>query len=116
MHRKWIPVLLVVLAVAALGMIGGTPALAAEETFQLTIKNHRFDPVELEVPAGKRVKLIVHNADPTPEEFESHDLKREKVIPGGTKATIYIGPLTAGIYKFVGEFNEETAKGQIVVK
>jgi len=116
MFRKGFTVLWVVLAVTAVGMATGHPALAEEGSYKLTIRDHRFDPAELEVPAGKRVKLVVHNADPTPEEFESHDLKREKVIPGGGTAILYIGPLAAGTYAFVGEFHEDTAKGRIIVK
>ena len=82
----------------------------------ITIKDHKFSPDRIEVPAGKKVKLVVDNQDATPEEFESHPLKVEKVIPGKSKATIFIGPLKAGEYKFVGEFNEKTAKGVIVAK
>lgn len=91
-------------------------ALAADDTFTLTIKDHRFDPVQLDVPAGKKLKLVVKNLDPTPEEFESHDLKREKVIAGKGQATITIGPLKPGTYKFVGEYHEASAQGQIVAK
>ena len=91
-------------------------ALAADDTYTLTIKDHRFDPDLLEVPAGKKLKLMVKNLDPTPEEFESHDLKREKVIAGKGQASISIGPLKPGTYKFVGEFHEATAQGQIVAK
>ena len=91
-------------------------AVAAEAEALLVIKNHRFEPTELKVPAGQRVKLVVHNQDSTPEEFESHTLNREKVIPGGAKATIYIGPLKPGRYDFFGEYNEATAKGVIVAE
>jgi len=93
-----------------------TVAAAAEPEFALAIKNHRFEPAELKVPAGQRVKLVVHNQDSTPEEFESHSLNREKVIPGGAKATIFIGPLKPGRYPFFGEFNEATAKGAVVAE
>jgi plastocyanin len=93
-----------------------TSAGAAEAEVSLVIKNHRFEPTELKVPAGQRVKLIVHNQDSTPEEFESHSLNREKVIPGGAKATIFIGPLKPGRYTFFGEFNEATAKGAVVAE
>ncbi len=62
------------------------------------------------------MRLLVENKDATPEEFESHSLKIEKVIPGKSKATIFVGPLKAGEYKFVGEFNEKTAQGVIVAK
>jgi plastocyanin len=93
-----------------------TAAGAAEPEFTLVIKNHRFEPTELKVPAGQRVKLLVHNQDSTPEEFESHSLNREKVIPGGAKATIFIGPLKPGRYTFFGEFNEKTAQGAVVAQ
>ena len=96
--------------------LSSAPASAADESFTVVIKDHRFEPSRLEVPAGKKLKLLVKNLDPTPEEFESHDLKREKVIPGNSQATITIGPLKPGSYKFVGEYHESTAEGQIVAK
>lgn len=97
-------------------IVAGTAFAAGEPEYSLTIENHRFSPDRLEVPVGKKVKLIVDNKDATPEEFESHALKIEKVIPGKAKATIFVGPLKAGEYPFVGEFNEKTAKGVIVAK
>ena len=88
----------------------------AEPEALLVIKNHRFDPVELKVPAGQRIKLTVHNQDATPEEFESKKLNREKIVPPGAKVVIYIGPLKAGKYDFVGEYNEATAKGVVIAE
>ena len=82
----------------------------------IVIKNHQFTPAEIEVPAGARVKLIIDNQDPTAEEFESLDLRAEKVIPGSSKGSVWIGPLTAGEYKFMGEFHQETAQGRVVAK
>jgi len=105
------------LAIVLGGMLaaGGT-AVAADDEIPLTIKDHRFDPAEVAVPAGKKVKLVVTNRDATPEEFESHALDIEKVIPGGTTATITDGPLDPGRYEFVGEFHEDSAKSAVVVK
>jgi hypothetical protein len=91
-------------------------ASADDAGYVLVIKDHRFQPAELAVPAGKKIKLTVENRDATPEEFESHELNREKVIAGNGSATIYIGPLDPGRYPFFGEFNEATAQGVIVVK
>ena len=90
-------------------------ALAVEE-FSLTIKNHRFTPDEITIPANTKVKLLVKNLDLTPEEFESEKLHREKVIQGHSQAVIFIGPLEPGSYPFIGEFHKDTAKGHINVK
>ena len=101
---------------AATVALSGAALAADAPEFNLVIKDHRFDPTELKVPAGQRVKLVVLNQDSTPEEFESHSLNREKVIPGGAKASIFIGPLKAGRYPFFGEFHEKTAKGAVVAE
>jgi len=105
-----------VLGLAFAGLLLASGAQAAEPEILLVIKNHKFEPAEVKVKAGEKVKLIVHNQDSTPEEFESHSLKREKVIPGGQKATILIGPLKPGRYEFYGEFHEKTAQGVVVAE
>lgn len=89
---------------------------AADTDYMLIIKDHRFQPAELVVPTGKKIKLTVENQDSTPEEFESYPLNREKVVAGNSKITVYIGPLDPGRYPFFGEFNEATAQGVIVAK
>jgi plastocyanin len=91
-------------------------AFAADTDFTLTIRNHRFDPAELRVPAGKKIRLTIDNQDATPEEFESHALNREKVIPGKSKGLIFIGPLSPGRYPYYGEFNQDTATGVIIAE
>ena len=100
----------------AVVLLAAAQVASAETEFTLAIKDHRFEPAELTVPAGERIKLIVDNQDSTPEEFESHDMHSEKIIPGNTKATIWVGPLSAGTYSFFGEFNEDTAQGHIIAE
>ncbi|NBX56022.1 MAG: cupredoxin domain-containing protein [Betaproteobacteria bacterium] len=92
------------------------PAHASDLEMSLTIKNHAFEPSMVKVAANRRIKLTVQNLDGTPEEFESHALRREKLIPGGATAVIYIGPLKPGRYEFMGEFNPATAKGVVVAE
>ena len=100
----------------ALGL-SAAPALANDiPVYELIIKDKRFQPERLVIPADTKVKLLVHNQDATPEEFESHELNREKVIVGNSSATIYVGPLVAGEYPFFGEFNPDTAQGVLVVE
>jgi hypothetical protein len=105
---------IVLFALAALMTLA--PAGARADDYVLTIKDHKFTPTELKVPANKRVIVTVINDDGTPEEFESNILKVEKVIPGKSKATVRIGPLKPGRYDFVGEFHEATAKGTVVAE
>lgn len=94
----------------------GANAGAQESTYSLVIKDHKFQPTEIEVPAGQKIALLVKNDDPTPEEFESTELRREKVVAGGEQITVYIGPLKPGRYEFFGDFNPKTARGHIVAK
>ena len=89
---------------------------ALEYEAKLSIKDHKFDPAELSVPANTKIKLLVQNLDATPEEFESSDLNREKVVTGNNTITVMLGPLDAGKYHFFGDFHQETAQGDLVVK
>ena len=91
-------------------------AFADDAVFTLTLKDHRYQPEELVVPAGKKIKLQIENKDITAEEFESFALNREKVIPAQGTTTLFIGPLEAGRYPFIGEFYEESAHGVIIAK
>ena len=105
--------LVVVIAALAFAVV----ALADDmPTFEIVIKDHKFAPATLEVPAGKKIKLVVKNQDPTPEEFESYELNREKIIAGNSQAIVFIGPLDPGVYPFFGEFNQATAQGKIIAK
>ena len=105
------------MAVAAgVGAAALLPQAAQGDSFILTFKNNKLEPAELKVPAGKDFKLTVKNADQTPEEFESEDLKLEKVIAGGAEAEFTIKALEAGRYEVFGEFHEDTATGHIVAE
>ncbi len=106
-----------VFALATLLCVAGTSVNAQDATtIELSIKNHKFEPAEIKIPANKPVILKVKNLDSTPEEFESKSLKIEKVIAGGGEATLNIRALDVGKYKFVGEFNEKTAQGVLIVE
>ncbi len=91
-------------------------AKADTPVMKLEIKNHLFYPSELVIPANTKVKLLIYNRDPSPEEFESYELNREKIIMGNSKGIVFIGPLSAGEYPFFGEFNMKTALGKVIVR
>ncbi|MDH4060020.1 MAG: cupredoxin domain-containing protein [Aquincola sp.] len=102
--------------VALTGLLLLPAARAADPEVTLVIRGHKFEPTELKVPANQRIKLIVHNQDTTPEEFESKRMKSEKVVPAGAKVTIWLGPLKPGRYEFVGEYHEASAKGVVIAE
>lgn len=85
-------------------------------TFELTIKDHKFEPAEIMIPKDTKVKLVVKNLDPTPEEFESDTLRREKIVAGKSEITVFVGPLDPGRYEFYGDFNQKTARGAVIAK
>jgi hypothetical protein len=91
-------------------------ALADKSEFNIEIRDHLFFPSALTIPANTKIKLWVYNRDDTPEEFESYQLNREKVILGKQKAVIFLGPLPAGEYPFFGEYNPKSAQGKIIVE
>lgn len=91
-------------------------AAAPVAEYKLTIRDHRFVPAEITIPAKTKVKLIIINEDASPEEFESHELNREKIVTGKGRITVFVGPLKPGRYPFFGEFNPKTAQGVLIVK
>jgi plastocyanin len=108
--------LLALLTLLTLLSVFSLAAWSADAEFALVIRDHRFEPAEVHVPAGQKIRLVVDNQDATAEEFESHELNREKLISPRTKVIIFIGPFSAGRYPFFGEFHEKTARGTIIAE
>lgn len=107
--RRTLAILAATLATTATAWAAGEPE------FNLVVEGHKFTPERLEIPAGKKVKLLVENKDATPTEIESETLKVEKVVPGKGKATLFVGPLKPGEYKYFDEYNPKTT-GVVVAK
>ena len=95
-----------------------TVAAAAADDVEIpvTIEKNRFQPDVIKVKAGTPFVLVVTIKYATPEEFESKELRIEKVIPGGKTLKIRVRALKAGSYPFVGDYHEATAKGRIVAE
>ncbi len=82
----------------------------------LLLKDHRFTPAEITVKANQPFAIEVINADGVADEFDSDSLKREKVIAGGQKGVVRLGPLPPGRYPFMGEYHAKTAQGAVIVQ
>ena len=91
-------------------------AVAEVKEYTLTLRNHKFVPATLTIPANTKVKLLIVNEDATPEEFESHELNREKIVTGKGRISVFVGPLKPGKYPFFGEFHMDTAQGVLIAK
>jgi len=88
---------------------------AQAEDYVLTLKDHKFSPDPITVPANQKIKLTVKNAQVTNAEFESSDLDREKVVEAGSQIIVYVGPLDPGSYGYFDDFHRETI-GTIIAK
>ena len=101
---------------ACLLVLASGAASAQDAEARLVIRDHKFEPAEITVPADKKVRLVIENQDATAEEFESYELNREKVVPAKGRVTLYVGPLKPGRYPFFGDFHKESATGVLVVE
>ena len=106
------------LSCATIIALFATFAQAADEVLvvKLSARDGKFEPLTIEVPAGKRFKIEISNDGKGPMEFESKDLKQEKVLAAGAKSSIVINALKPGTYTFFDEYHMDAPKGQIVVK
>lgn len=111
-RRAALPILL------ALCLAGGAASARAEElpTFAIVAKDGRLEPAQLEVPAGRRIKLTLRNAGTSPVEFENLNLRVEKVLAPGASSFVVTPPLKPGAHLFIDEFHPETGKMQLIAK
>jgi plastocyanin len=85
-------------------------------TFRLEMQDGKFNPARIEVPAGQRIKIEIHNVGKSAAEFESVELRKEKVLAPGAQSFVVIAPLRPGEYKFFDDFHLNMPQGVIVAK
>lgn len=102
-------------AISGAAFLNAAP-VRADDAITIVIKDHKFEPAEVKVPANKRVTLLVDNQDATSEEFESGEMKVEKIVGGRKQIKVMVGPLKPGRYPFFGEFHEATAQGAVIAE
>jgi len=104
------------LALAALLAVAVIAAGADLPAYAVTLDSGRIEPARLEVPAGVKFKLLLHNAGSGPAEFEGRDLQVEKVLAPGARSFVVIPPLRPGTYRFFDEFHPGAADMVLVAK
>ncbi len=84
--------------------------------FTIRAEAGHFTPSQLEVAANQPFTVRVTSAEKTPIEFESFELRRERVVRPGETISVNMPPLGPGTYKFFDDFHRDTPEGAIVVK
>ena len=108
----------VVLFAAFAGLIVAAMPARAEDlpTFKVEMKDGVITPLRLEVPANKPFKIEIHNTGTTPAEFESLELRKEKVVAPGAVSFVVIKRVSKGEYKFFDDFHPNTPQVTVVAK
>jgi heme/copper-type cytochrome/quinol oxidase subunit 2 len=91
------------------------PAQTQTPSFSIAVRGNAFVPPELSVPAGQKIELHITNEGAAAAEFESAELRREKIVPPGQQVTVYVGPLRPGSYNFFDDFNPQT-RGRLIAR
>jgi len=92
--------------------------LRAEDvtTYETTLKDAAFTVSEIKVPAGKPFIIKMTNANAAPAELEAKELKIEKVAAGNSTIVVRVKAMEPGKYLFVDEYQEDVAKGYVIVE
>ena len=105
-----------VVAVVLLGCEEAVLCAAEEPAFTITFKDGALSPRRLEVPANTRFQLQLVNEGESPVEFESNELRKEKVIAPKSTSTLIIRTLDPGEYPFFDDFHPDTPPALLVAK
>jgi hypothetical protein len=112
--RRWL--LVGMWATAGFLAIADRAYAEEEPTFRIEFRDGVVTPQRLEVPANRRIRLELHNLGQTPAEFESRELRKEKVLAPGASSTLVIRTLDPGEYDFFDDFHLDAPPAVLVAK
>ncbi|WP_234831085.1 cupredoxin domain-containing protein [Rhodopseudomonas palustris] len=87
-----------------------------EPTFRIEFNDGKVSPQRIDVPALTRFKLELHNLGREPAEFESKELRKEKVLAPGSSSTLVIRTLDPGEYPFFDDFHLDAPPAVLIAK
>lgn len=87
-----------------------------EPTFRIEFNDGKVSPQRIEVPALTRFKLELHNLGREPAEFESKELRKEKVLAPGSSSTLVIRTLDPGEYPFFDDFHLDAPPAVLIAR
>jgi len=105
------------MAIAVGACLLATVAVADESpTFVIDLKDGTIAPSTLEVPANSPLRLELRNSGSGPAEFESIELRKEKVLAPGATSFVVIRRLDPGEYRFFDDFHPDMPPATVVAK
>src|SRR5436309_16045383 len=111
--RRRLTLLIAGLVAGILVVSGAASAADAPPENPLTIDKDQFQPSEVMVKSNTPFVLVVTNKGAKAAEFESKDLRVEKVVPAGKTVNVRIRALKPGTYAFFDDFHKQ-ATGRLV--
>lgn len=110
-----VPFLALVFVLASLAGVG-RPKADATPTVTIEFHDGKVTPTRIEVPAHRRFRIELHNTGITPAEFESSELRLEKVLAPQSSSVLVIRTLDPGEYTFFDDFHPNAPKAVLVAK
>ncbi|WP_274540010.1 MULTISPECIES: cupredoxin domain-containing protein [Xenorhabdus] len=105
------------LCISVVSLIYAPMTIAAEKfTLELEMNNGELTPPILSVPAKTPVRIKIRNTGTEPVEFESTQLRKEKVLAPGANSVVVIAPLKPGKYTFFDDFHLAHPAGEIIAE
>ncbi|MGX7875566.1 cupredoxin domain-containing protein [Mesorhizobium sp. ORM6] len=111
--RAWITT---VLAGVVLGSVSFAVMADDNPTFRIEFKDGAISPLRLEVPANTRVRFELINLGDMPAEFESLELRKERVVAPHSETVMVIRTLDPGQYPFFDDFHPGAGPAVLVAK
>ena len=111
------PMRALIFVIGGLTLLSGASFTAQAKdpmTYELTLKGKVFSPSELKVPAGQAFVIRLKNENAAPAEFESKDMKFEKVVAGHSQILTRVKALPGGTFEFYDEYRQDEARGTVV--
>jgi uncharacterized protein (DUF58 family) len=104
------------LAALFLALGAARPRAEEEPVFTIEFKDGKVTPQRLEVPANRRFQLNLVNNGDTPAEFESNELRKEKVLAPKTTSILVFRTLDPGEYPFFDDFHPDAPQAVLMAK
>ncbi|ADR52082.1 hypothetical protein CKC_01655 [Candidatus Liberibacter solanacearum CLso-ZC1] len=104
-----------ILGLVVLFILIPVPIFAYEKiTVELEMKDGVFNPRVIKVPSETVIRIKITNTGTEPSEFESTQLRKEKVLVPNASSVVVIAPLKSGTYTFFDDFHPSHPKGEII--